>query len=84
MRNARGGFYLERRNTTTRFLVDLAAGMTLITAASIAVAAIYFRPTRLIAPPFKSPAVCSKPTLELSGDHRVRCLLAVEVHGRRS
>ena len=71
-------------NFTTQFLLHLTAGMTLIIAASIAVLAIAFRPPRLIYPPYPSPNVCSKPTLELSGDHRVRCLLAVEVHTRKS
>lgn len=84
MRNAKSGFSLATLNITTRFLADLAAAMTLITAASIAVAVIAFRPAKLTYPPFQSPLVCSRPTLELNGDRRVRCLLAVYLPTKRS
>jgi len=82
--DARQGLQLATANTTTQFLAHLAAGMTLIIAASIAVLAIAFRPPRLIYPPYRSPVVCTKPILELGGDRRVKCLLAVMMNTRKS
>ena len=86
MRDVGRNSLLETSNTITsyRLLGHLTAAMTLLTAACIAVAAIAFRPPRLIYPPYRSPVVCTRPTLELGGDRRVKCLLAVMMNTRKS